>query len=469
MSSSRVNPALLALGRRENTQQDLIPRDEPLTVTQLTSQLKQTLEQRFTRVAVVGEVSGVKTVNGHCYLCLKDGRSQVQAVIWARQLSQMKFRVEDGMQVVLHGQVTVFEPRGQYQLRVDRVEPLGAGVLQAAFEQTKATLAGEGLFEAARKREIGLVPRTVAVVTSPTGAVIRDIVNVATRRYPRARILVVPTKVQGSESAAWIARAVQRACAIVDTYDVSVILVARGGGSLEDLWGFNDEKVARAIAASPVPVVSGVGHEIDFTIADFVADVRAPTPSAAAELIFPIESDLRQGVTKPVQRMRKALRRDLARDRQRLSAARRVIGDGRSIIDGPRQRIDQLVLNARKALKGRLRDERLAVHRAESRIAKAHPRVHISEARHRLAACRARIMREGQANVREQRKRPAELGARLNALSPLAILERGFALVQADGAVVRDAKAVQTGQRIDIRLARGQIRAVVETSTDEDA
>jgi exodeoxyribonuclease VII large subunit len=468
VSSSRVNPALLAIGRGQSAQQELIPRDEPLTVTQVTSQLKQTLEQRFARVAVVGEISGAKTVNGHCYFCLKDARSQLQAVIWARQLSQIKFRIEDGMQVVLHGQITVFEPRGLYQLRVDRIEPLGAGALQAAFEQTKAKLQTEGLFEQTRKREIALVPRTVAVVTSPTGAVIRDIINVATRRYPQARILVVPTKVQGAESAAWIARAIQRASAIVDTYDVSVILVARGGGSLEDLWGFNDEKVARAIAASPVPVVSGVGHEVDFTICDFVADVRAPTPSAAAELIFPLASELRDRTSKPVLRMRRALRRDLTRDRQRLNAARRVLGDGRSIIDGPRQRIDQLVLNARKAMKARLRDERLAVQRAESRIAKAHPRVHLAEARHRLAACRARIIREAQTSMREQRKRLAQLAGRLNALSPLAILDRGFALVQKDNVVVRDAQAVRAGDRIDIRVARGQIRAVVETSADED-
>ncbi len=461
--SKHVNPALLALGRQS----------APLTVSQLTTQLRQLLEQRYPQVAVAGELSSVRVHNGHCYMCLKDQRSQLQAMMWGREFRALKVRLEDGMQVVARGRLTVYEPKGSYQLTVESIEPVGAGALQAAFEQTKARLLAEGLFDATRKRKLALVPDTVAVVTSPTGAVIRDIVNVATRRFPRARILVVPSKVQGSDSAAWIAAAVKRASRLAPSHGISVVIVARGGGSLEDLWGFNDERVARAIAACSVPVVSGVGHETDTTIADFAADLRAPTPSAAAELVFPLAEDLKQRLQRPALRMSRALRRDVARERKRLTSAH---------------------THLRQASLGRCRDERLALQRLEGRLARLHPRAKLTGVRAELESLKARLVppaRSGlaarraelatlaarmtpatRARIESHRARLAEVAARLHALSPLAVLDRGFALVKKpSGVLVRDAREVAVGDQVDIRLARGQIQARVERllpADDED-
>jgi exodeoxyribonuclease VII large subunit len=464
VSKPFVNPALVALGRSQ----------APLTVSQLTVQLRQLLEQRYPQVTVIGELSGLRVHNGHCYLCLKDNRSQLQAMIWSREYRALKVRLEDGMQVVARGRLTVYEPQGRYQLTVDHIEPVGAGALQAAFEQTKAKLLAEGLFAPEKKRPLALVPSTVAVVTSPTGAVIRDIVNVASRRYPRARILVIPSKVNGADSAAWIAAAVKRASRLAEPLGISVIIVARGGGSLEDLWGFNDERVARAIAAAPVPVVSGVGHETDTTIADFAADLRAPTPSAAAELVFPLASVLAERLAKPMVRMSRALRRDVTRERRRVDAATN---------------------HLRQVAFARCRDERLALQRFESRIARLHPRAKLTatraelsrsesriatSTRRRLAATRGDMQRLEQslatrtrAVVELHRARLAEVAARLHALSPLAVLDRGFALVRKPGGpVVRDARDVAVGDHLDIRVARGQIQARVERllpGDDEDA
>lgn len=459
-----MNPALLALGKSS----------APLTVSQLTFQLRQLLEQRYPQVAVVGELSSLRVHNGHCYMCLKDPRAQIQAMMWRREYERLKVRLEDGMQVVARGRLTVYEPQGRYQLTVESIEPVGAGALQAAFEQTKARLLAEGLFAPERKRKLALVPETVAVVTSPTGAVIRDIVNVATRRFPRARILVVPSKVQGADSAAWIAAAVKRASRLAEPLGISVIIVARGGGSLEDLWGFNDERVARAIAAASVPVVSGVGHETDTTIADFAADLRAPTPSAAAELVFPLASVLAERLAKPTMRMSRAVRRDLSRERQRIAAAHN---------------------HLRQASLGRCRDERLALQRIEGRLARLHPRAQLQTTRTGFERLQARLTKSTQARlqttrtgveriaprlvastratVEAHRARLAELAARLHALSPLAVLDRGFAIVKTPkGAVARDVRELAVGDHVDIRLARGQIQARVERLTppdDEDA
>ncbi len=440
-------------------------------MSQITTQLRQLLEQRYPQVAVVGELSSIRVHNGHCYMCLKDARSQLQAMMWGREYRTLKVRLEDGMQVVARGRLTVYEPQGRYQLTVESIEPVGAGALQAAFEQTKARLLAEGLFDPARKRKLALVPSTVAVVTSPTGAVIRDIVNVATRRFPKARILVVPSKVQGADSAAWIAAAVKRASRLAPSLGISVVIVARGGGSLEDLWGFNDERVARAIAACTVPVVSGVGHETDTTIADFAADLRAPTPSAAAELVFPLSAELTQRLERPAMRMARALRRDVTRERKRLDSAQ---------------------LHLRQASLVRCRDERLALQRLEGRLARLHPRAQltgvrakldslqaslVAPVRARLAAERAelatlaaRLAPSTRSEIDAKRARLAEVAARLHALSPLAVLDRGFALVKtSSGTLVRDAGKLAAGDLVDIRLARGQIRARVEQHVSDEA
>lgn len=499
MSSSRVNPALLAI-RREGAaaksdapSQGALPFDKPaapLTVSQVTSQLRQVVERSFSNVLVAGEITGLKAGHGgHCYFCLKDDGAKLDAVMWRREFSTLKFKLESGMQVVARGRLAIYPPHGKYQLNIDSIEPVGAGALQAGFEQLKAKLAAEGLFAAERKRALCLLPRTVAVVTSPTGAVIQDIVRVALRRFPNAQLLLFPAKVQGPDAAPSIVYALKRASAMAERAGISTIIVGRGGGSAEELWCFNDERVARAVVACPVPVVSAVGHETDFTICDFVADVRAPTPSVAAELVWPMAHELRSRLGAPVARMHRALRRDLQRDRRRLEHAKRALGDGRALLRDSEQRLDSAMARIERALRTRLSDDRLVLQRATGRIERSHPAAHLASAHGRLGALRSRITAAlrgrlkdersavddvkkrlqvaMRAELKDDRARIAHCAARLHALSPLAVLTRGYSLTRTeDGRVVRAASDVAVGSRVDIRVARGQIRATVDAVVD---
>lgn len=435
---------------------------QPLTVSQLNQRAKLLLERDIALVAVVGEVSGLKVSSGHRYFALKDAGSQLSAVMFRREAERATDALAEGREVVAWGKLTVYVPYGRYQLVVERVESVGAGALQAAFEKLKAKLAAEGLFAPERKRALPLVPGRVAVVTSPTGAVIRDIVHVASRRWPRAQLLVVPTKVQGAESAESIVAAIVRASALGRDGQCHVLIVARGGGSLEDLWGFNDERVARAIAACPIPVVSAVGHETDFTISDFVADVRAPTPSAAAELVFPVASELRATLHRALERSRRAIVRELEYERARVVAARRVLGDGAWITRERSQTLTHVSMRVARGMQRRLDRERLRLGERSSRLATLHPRLSIARSRARLDAalsrCRAAVL---QLLVRERGVLKG-LGQRLHALSPLAVLDRGYAIALGpSGNALRDAQAVRVGDTLAVRLAAGSLEAKV--------
>lgn len=460
-----------------------------LTITQLNNQARVLLEQRFCSVVVVGEISNyMRHSSGHHYFSLKDRDAQVSAAMFRRDASRLTQRLEDGMEVQVTGRLTIYGKAGRYQIIVERVEARGAGVLLAAFEELKGRLAAEGLFARERKRQLPVVPRRVGVVTSPTGAVIRDIINISTRRFPRARILLIPARVQGAESASEIARAIERAGEVAPRFELDVLIIGRGGGSLEDLWGFNDERVARAVAACPIPVVSAVGHETDFTITDFVADKRAPTPSAAAELVFPVRSELVERLHRDLKRATRTLRSASEARRLRLEALQARLGDGRVLIREPSQRLSELQQQLEQRLRRRLAADRLRLRERERSLALCHPRVRLNGLRTAWDANRQRLglfMRRRVENERRrvpaandlavplqrrfdrQRRALAATGQRLDALSPLRVLDRGYAIVFGpDGAAVEDAREVKVGDRLTIRVARGRIGARVEKTEE---
>lgn len=389
------------------------------TVSAITTYIRESLESDETLgdLWVAGEVSNwSRPPSGHVYFTLKDAGAAIRCVLWRSHAARVRFQPRDGDAVVLHGRVTVYEPRGEYQLQVDLIQPEGVGLLYQAYEQLKRRLEDEGLFDSARKRPLPPFPRRVGVVTSPTGAVLRDIANVMGRRYPLARLVVAPAAMQGLEAPDQVADALAR---LNRLGDIDVIIVARGGGSLEDLWAFNDERVARAIAASTVPVISAIGHETDFTIADLVADVRAPTPSAAAELAAPDSRDLANQVAESRQRLRGAALRVALSLRRPLDEHSRLLRrySPDQIVARQRQRLDDLALRARAA-----------------------------------AAKEYSMRRE---------KWRGERG-RLATLSPLATLARGYAIVRvaADGAVVSRVAQAPTGQSLRVRVSDGEFGAV---------
>ncbi|HEY7678340.1 MAG TPA: exodeoxyribonuclease VII large subunit [Candidatus Methylomirabilis sp.] len=382
------------------------------TVTELTAEIRATLEDVFTGIWLSGEISNFhRHTSGHMYFTLKDEASQIRAVMFKGQNRLLRFRPEDGMAVVAFGRVTVYERRGEYQISVEHLEPKGVGALQVAFEQLKQRLEAEGLFDPARKRPIPMLPERIGVITSPTGAVIRDILNVLGRRFGDINLVVYPVPVQGAEAAPAIVEALQ---AMNRLGGFDVLIVARGGGSIEDLWAFNEEAVARAIAASKIPVISAVGHETDFTIADFVADLRAPTPSAAAELVVARKDELVQRVDDLLDRLASAMTGELEGRAERLRGLERTLA-----VLSPLERI-------------RRQRERAAdlARRVEAGIGRS------------LERLRARLERA--AGV-------------LDSLSPLAILGRGYSICYRLPAmtIVKDAAEVAPGDRVRVRLHRG--------------
>jgi exodeoxyribonuclease VII large subunit len=434
-------------------------------VGELVRAARLTLESRFGEVRVDGEVSGLKRSGpGHLYFCLKDDLGSLDCVMYSREASRLKFQVEDGMAVRLRGRLTIYEGRGRFQMSVVEIEPQGAGALAIAFEQLKKKLEAAGLFAAARKRPLPFVPRRVGVVTSPQGAVIRDIVRVAHRRFPVA-ILLAPTPVQGPGAAQGIVAALER-LARVD--DVDVIIVARGGGSIEDLWSFNTEEVALAIAACRVPVISAVGHETDFTIADFVADLRASTPSAAAERVVPVLADLRAEILLHMQRAARGTGARLKVAHLALERARGRLGDPRRLVDERRQTLDELGARAHRMLGRCVARRRAALGAVEVALSRAHPHRRIAAQRAALVELTQRL----EANARRafQRRHAAmeTLEHKLSALSPRRVLERGYSLAFGpDGHLLSDAAAVEPGQRIRVALRRGEVGAVVDQVGDQ--
>jgi len=441
---------------------------EVFSVTELNGQIKQLLEASFDLFWVEGEVSNLsRPASGHLYFTLKDENSQIRAVIFRYAAAKRPllrtgalFALENGMSILCRARLSVYQPRGEYQLLIDNIEPLGIGALQKAFEQLKARLQAEGLFDPVHKKQIPPMPRRIGVITSPTGAVIRDILNITRRRFPSVDILIAPVRVQGSEASGEIIRA------LADMHShggVDVIILARGGGSLEDLAPFNEEGMARAIFNSPVPVISAVGHETDFTIADFVADLRAPTPSAAAELVVPVRADIKTSVESMRLRLINHQFRLMEKFREkalycagRLPVPRRQIADLRLNIDARLNRMQTILSQRQTSLRQRLFS-------SDVRLQQLSPIARIGDKRLILENMRRDIIASCK-GVLEDRKKCLEAGAiMLDTLSPLAVLRRGYSIAKLlpDGLILKDAECLVEGSNVDVTLATGGFQAAV--------
>ncbi|MBQ9829361.1 MAG: exodeoxyribonuclease VII large subunit [Akkermansia sp.] len=438
----------------------------PLSVTELVCRLKQTVEVNVGEQCVVGEIGSCKAASsGHIYFTLKDAHCQLQCALYAFRARSMRLRLREGMLVELRGKATVWEGRGSLQFIVDSVKEAGVGTLQQQFEALKARLAAEGLFAPARKRPIPRFPQSVALVTSATGAVIQDMRHRLEQRAPWIRTYLYPVQVQGKGAELGIARALEQ-LGNPGRYGmpaVDYIIIARGGGSLEDLWCFNEEVLARAIAACPVPVVSAVGHETDFTIADFVADLRAPTPTAAIELTTPDAAELRAWLAGTALHLRQQLTRSIQMARLRLKVVQQSrLGTPRELLVPHQQRLDTLTEELHTALHTRLQQERTRLNLCAARLSAPSVLSHIHHAADRLARQKQLLLTSLHNRLGTQRARLETLAARLSAASPQNALDRGFALVSTtDGRLARDAAALHPGDELRIRLARGETTATV--------
>ncbi|HYE87153.1 MAG TPA: exodeoxyribonuclease VII large subunit [Vicinamibacterales bacterium] len=440
-----------------------------LTVSELNATIRDLLENALVNVWVEGELSNARVWNtGHMYFTLKDGASQVKGVMFRSALRYLKFKPEDGIKVVARGKISVYDPKGEYQIICEHLEPKGVGALQQAFEQLKKKLQAEGLFDQARKRPLPVLPRRIGIVTSMDGAALRDIVRVLRRRYPNAHLVLSPTRVQGEGAGREVAHAIRKVARIES---VDVVIVARGGGSLEDLWAFNEEVLARVIAESAVPIISGVGHETDFTIADFVADLRAPTPSAAAELVVGRKDEFFARIGRICERLDAAMHHRLRRMELRLHTLEARPGyagfEGRIAVRG--RHVSELAAALRQRASADV-----------SRRVRRHEVLRRSldqfDPRHRLAAVRTRLVsRDGQLQAAVQRRitvaqsRLGALAARIDGLSPLAVLGRGYSVTwdATRTRIIRDASTVKPGDRISVTLERGTLDATVEKASGE--
>ncbi len=437
-------------------------------VRELVGQIRDLVEREYVDVWVEGEISNFRPApSGHVYFTLKDADAQLPIVLFRRQALLLRFRPEDGLHVLVRGRISIYEQRGQLQLVAETMEPVGAGSLQLAFEQLKERLKTEGLFDASRKRPLPPFPRTVGIVTSPTGAVIRDFLNVVARRSSGLNVLLYPVSVQGESSPAEIVRALHDLNA---AGEVDLIVIARGGGSLEDLAAFNSEQVARAIASSSLPVVSAIGHETDFTIADFVADLRAPTPSAAAELVTAAQHRIAEHVATQSHRLDRGMRLRLLQAQQRLYTLHVDRAESRvtTFLHRSAQRLDDLAFRLESAFTTALRSRRARVDLLAAGCIRHDPRQSIAQARLQLIDLRTRLDRSFDRTLKRAAFRLGSLDARLHALSPLSVLDRGYALVfAADGGIVRSSSQLASGDLVTTRLAEGQFNSRVESASPE--
>jgi exodeoxyribonuclease VII large subunit len=438
----------------------------PLSVGDLTARLKAMVESGFSRVEVEGQVSGFRPhSSGHLYFTLKDERSQIRAVMFRTEARRLAFKLEDGQRVVARGRISVYEVRGEYQIICDRLEPHGQGALQLAFEQLKRRLAAEGLFETSRKRPLPTLPRKIGVVTSRSGAALQDILRVLIARHPSAQIVVRDTKVQGDGAADDLRRALR---AITAVPGVDVVIIGRGGGSTEDLWAFNDEKLARAIAESPVPVISAVGHEVDFTIADFVADLRAATPSNAAELVVERADTFCNRIDRAVERLTAVMRRTVDARRQRaLRAVSRLRSYPTRVVLQQRD-CQEFVLRMRHAQLDRVARVGQRFEHLRRRLEARDVRRVTADWRLRLSNIDAKLDQTGTARLQKADVRSRELAARLHALSPLAVLGRGYAVCWNDArtSIIRSASSVSPGDAVRVTVAEGELRCEVKERTE---
>jgi exodeoxyribonuclease VII large subunit len=434
------------------------------TVRDLVSAVRTAVESAYTDVYVEGEISNHRPAeSGHLYFTLKDGDAQLRIVMFRSQARLLRFKPENGMQVIARGRVTIYEARGSLQLSAEYLEPKGAGALQVAFEQLKAKLAVEGLFDQARKRPLPAAPKRIGIVTSPRGAVIQDMLNILRRRHHGVDVILYPAQVQGEFAATEVGAGVKYLSSgragVID-----VLIIARGGGSVEDLAAFNDEALARIIAASPVPTISAIGHETDFTIADFVADLRAPTPSAAAEIVSESKQRLEERVAELHNRLRRGTeyRLLMARKHTIELTQHAAFGSIRQLLNRRQQRVDDLRARLLDSHRGALRGYRSRLDIATTHLRARDLRVVLRNVRRGMETLQLRLAGNSRRALAERRRSLDALSGRLNALSPLRILDRGYALViDSAGNIVKDADQVVVGESISTRLAKGALEAQV--------
>jgi exodeoxyribonuclease VII large subunit len=433
------------------------------TVRDLIASVRTQLEREYTDVWVEGEISNFRAHgSGHLYFTLKDGSAQIRLVMFRSSARLLRFRPEDGMQVVARGRVTVYEDRGELQISAEYLEPKGAGALQIAFEQLKAKLQAEGLFDESRKKAIPALPRRIGIVTSPQAAALRDILNILQRRHQTASVLIFPAQVQGLEAPIEVSAGVRY---FNKGRSVDVIIVARGGGSVEDLAAFNHEGLARTVATSEIPVISAVGHETDFTIIDFVADLRAPTPSAAAELVIRSRQEIEEKSEGLRERLGRAMRYRLLMARQTLTelAQHGAFARMMDALGRRQQKIDDVVFRLEKAERRALEQQRRRWETAAAAIRHYDVSRRLAGMREQLESRTSALGAAFRAVLLQKRGRLDQLAGELGALSPVAILQRGYALVfDSAGNLVKDSEQVRNGEEIKARVARGEIRAVVK-------
>ena len=437
------------------------PMRDIYTVSRLNLEARRLVEARFPPLWVEGELSNLaRPRSGHLYFSLKDERCQVRCAMFRMQNRYLDFDPADGMQVLAQVRVSLYPERGEFQLIVQNLEEAGAGALRRAFEALKRRLEGEGLFDREAKRPIPKVPACIGIITSPTGAALRDILNVMCRRYPGVHSILYPVPVQGEGAASRIAEMVDRAAARAEC---DVLVLARGGGSLEDLWCFNEERVARAIHRCPIPLVTGIGHEVDFTIADLVADRRAPTPSAAAEVVTPDAMQWRDDIQRARLRLNRLMRRRIEERREHVRWLVRALPDPQRRLQDLSQRLDGLLGRTQRTARHALERNRAALRSLIARLYRQAPATVVQANRIRAELLVARLQRSMGHGLEKRRAQLQTLKRALAAVGPQQTLDRGYAIVsrRRDGKVVRDAMQISPGERIDARLAQGRLEGEV--------
>ncbi len=439
---------------------DISPLAEIYRVCELNRAVRQLLEENFTTIWVEGEISNLKRpASGHLYFSLKDEYAQVRCAMFRMRNNQLGFTPKDGMHVLIRAKVSVYEDRGDYQLIVEYLEETGDGLLRRKFEELKQRLANAGLFDTAHKQVVPEFPHQIGVITSATGAAIRDILHVLKRRCPNIPVIIYPTPVQGNDAAPQIVSALKIAN---QRKECDVLIVARGGGSLEDLWPFNEEIVAHAIFASKIPIISGVGHEIDFTIADFVADVRAPTPSAAAELVSPDRKEWLQKISQAFARLRQIMQVELRHHKTFLyGLSQRLQHPGQRLLDQT-QRLDYLERNLLQAQFNLLRHKQFEFTQLFSKLQRFEPSHQLNQLQQQQQNLTQRLQLVMQQQLKTQQQQLIYVARALDAVSPLNTLQRGYAIVKKNGKILQNASQVKLGDAIDVRLAEGELSAIVQ-------
>ncbi len=437
---------------------------EVLTVSQLNQRARSLLEDVFPQIWVEGELSNIaKPTSGHVYFTLKDPNAQVRCAMFRQQASRASELLRDGLLVRVRGRVSLYEGRGDYQMILDSVEAAGDGALRLAFEALKAALQAEGLFAAERKRALPKYPQRIGVITSPSGAVLHDIVSVFARRAPHVQLTLIPTAVQGREATAQIVHAIS----LADSAQYDAIIVARGGGSLEDLWCFNEEAVARAIAGCQTPIVSAIGHETDVSISDFVADVRAPTPSAAAELLAPDRNELLQQLRNTQRQLTLRINTQLQRQRTQLQHLRQRLRHPRERLQQYSQRLDDLSLRLERAIRAKVQQQQQGCSHLQARLHVQHPREHLAQQQQHLLGLQQRLVRASQLSFKQAQLGLHSVLQTLQVVSPLATLERGYSILSSDDQqqIIRSVQSVQPAQTLKARLADGYLTVRVQAIT----